>query len=382
MKIVYITHGTFNSAGMERTLVIKANYLADKLGHEVVIITTDQRGRPSYYQLSDKIKCIDISINFDAYYHQTMLKRIFSFLGKQSQCKRRLNVLLQELQADVVISLMSRILSFLPKIKDGSRKVFEYHFSRNVREQLFGSPQIGLFEKLIYRTRAKTEYRHIQKLDAFVVLTHEDALLWGDLKNLTVIPNASSFYPESQAALDNKIVITVGRLEPQKGYDYLVDVWKPVAEQHPDWKLEVYGDGKDYELIYNQITEANLQDSILIKKPTSEIEKKLLNSSIYLMTSRFEGFPMVLVEAMACGLPVVSFRCPCGPQDIINDEEDGFLIAIGDYQSMSSSLLKLIENENLRKKMGHAARVNIKRFSQDEVMSQWENLFNKLTAKK
>lgn len=382
MKIVYVIHGTFNSAGMERTLAIKANYLADKLRHEVLIITTDQRNRPSYYKLSDKIRCIDISINFDSYYKQNMLKRIFSFLVKQFICKRRLSNLLYELKADVVVSLMSRILSFLPLIKDGSSKVFEYHFSRNVREQMFASSKTGIFKKNVYKSRARTELKHIRKLNAFVVLTHEDASLWGNIRNLNVIPNALSFFPESRAELDNNIVITVGRLDPQKGYDYLVDIWEPIVKLHPDWKLEIYGEGSDFEKIDTQIKKANLQNSILIKKPTSRIDEKLLRSSIYLMTSRYEGFPMVLVEAMACGLPVVSFRCPCGPEDIIKNNEDGFLINLGDNESMTLSLLKLIEDVDLRKKMGHAARENIKRFSQDEVMSQWTNLFNKLTAKK
>lgn len=161
-----------------------------------------------------------------------------------------------------------------------------------------------------------------------------------------------------------------------------MDIWEPIVKLHPDWKLEIYGEGSDFEKIDTQIKKANLQNSILIKKPTSRIDEKLLRSSIYLMTSRYEGFPMVLVEAMACGLPVVSFRCPCGPEDIIKNNEDGFLINLGDNESMTLSLLKLIEDVDLRKKMGHAARENIKRFSQDEVMSQWTNLFNKLTAKK
>jgi len=382
MRIIYIVHGTYNSAGMERILSIKANYLVEKFGHEVTIITTDQRKRESYYKMSDKVISYDLSINFDFYYEYPMLKRIFSFYYKQMKCRYRLTNLLFELEADVVVSLMSRNISYLHKIKDGSRKVFELHFSRNAREQMLEGTNAGLFKKIAYRFRALTELKHIKKMDSFVVLTNEDSLLWGHLPNLSVIPNATSFFPDAQAKLVNKIVVSVGRIEPQKGYDQLVDIWKPVDEKHPDWKLIIFGDGKDLEALKAQISQADLQEKILLKPPTSSIDVELLNSSIYLMTSRYEGFPMVLIEAMACGLPVISFRCPCGPSDIINDKNDGFIIDIGDKVSMAMHLNKLIENDDLRKNMGHKARENIKRFSQDQVMDIWNSLFNQLMLKK
>ncbi|HEY5588373.1 MAG TPA: glycosyltransferase family 4 protein [Candidatus Paceibacterota bacterium] len=382
MKVVYIIHGTFNSAGMERILTVKANYLVETLGHDVTIITTDQRERKSYYNLSNKINCHDLSINFDIYYEYPILKRVLSFFVKQYDCKRKLDVLLKELKADIVISLMGRIISFLPDIKDGSKKVLEYHFSRNVREQMLVETNSGFVKRIVYRNRASSELKNIKRLDAFVVLTHEDAALWGDLSNLYVIPNAASFFPENNALLDNKKVISVGRMEHQKGYDYLVDIWKPIKEKHPDWKLVIYGNGKNSEEIKSQIKKAKLDDVIIIKEPTSSIDEALLNSSIYLMTSRYEGFPMVLLEAMACGLPVVSFRCPCGPTDIISNNEDGYLVEIEDKQSMTFYLNKLIENEDLRKQMGLSARENIRRFSQDEVMKLWNKLFIKLINEK
>lgn len=382
MKIVYIIHGIYNSAGMERILTLKANYLADRLGYDVIIITTDQRERKSYYELSNKVQCHDLSINFDLYYEYPILKRVLSFWDKQKRCKRKLNELLVELKADIVVSLMSRNISYLHKIKDGSKKVFEYHFSRNFREQMLAETNAGFIKKIAYRSRALSEFKNIRKLDSFVVLTHEDSLLWGELPNLSVIPNATSFSPYCKAALDNKIVISVGRIEAQKGYDQLVAIWKSVNEKHPDWKLIVFGNGKGLVALKAQIDEANLQEVILIKPPTPSIEDELLESSIYLMTSRYEGFPMVLVEAMACGLPVVSFRCPCGPGDIVTNGEDGYIVEIGDQESMSFYLDKLIENNELRKRMGAAASENIKRFSQDKVMDLWDDLFNQLISKK
>lgn len=382
MKITYIVHGTYNSAGMERILTVKANYMADVLGYEVIIITTDQRGRDPYYKLSDKIVCHDIAINFDLYYDYNVLKRIPFFFYKQYKCKQKLKKLLPLINADIVITLMSRSISYLTNIKDRSKKIFEYHFSRNVREQMLEENKSGLINRIIYHTRAVTEFNNIKRLDSFVVLTNEDANLWGNLPNLSVIPNATSFFPEKYAVLDNKRVISVGRMEPQKGYDYLVDIWKPIKEKHPDWVLIVYGNGRKLEELKLQIKVAELDDVIIIKDPTSHIEEELLNSSVYLMTSRYEGFPMVLVEAMACGLPVVSFRCPCGPNDIISNNEDGYLVEVGDKESMTFYLNTLIENEAMRKRMGFLARENMKKFSQDEVMKLWIELFYKLKNEK
>jgi glycosyltransferase involved in cell wall biosynthesis len=380
MKIVYIIHGTYNTAGMERTLSIKANYFADVLGYEVFIITTDQRNRPAYYILSKKIRCVDLDVNFDQYYNKPLLISIFSFLIKQFICKVRLTRKLHELKADIVISMMGRIISFLPKINDGSKKIFEYHFNRYVREQMLENST--WFKKLVYRIRANSELKNVEKLDSFVVLTHEDASMWGNFRNIQVIPNAISFFTKENAKLDNKIVISVGRFEHQKGYDMLLSIWKPVVKKYPDWKLIVYGDGSKRDSIMAQVNKEGLNESLIIKDPVSNIESALLDASIYLMTSRYEGFPMVLVEAMACGLPVVSFRCPCGPADIIRHNEDGFLIENGDVEKMSEYLSLLIKNEVLRKKAGELARVNITRFTQDVVMSKWEALFKDLIAKK
>lgn len=379
MKIIYIIHGIYNSAGMERVLSLKVNYLADKMGYQIIIITTDQKGRKPYYQLSDKIICQDLDINFEDYYKYSFFRRIGSFLIKQKRCKKRLTRLLLNEKADVVVSLMSRTLSFLSKIPDGSKKIYEQHFNRDFRKYVLKENKTSFLGCMIYNWRGLQEKRNLKKLDCFVVLTQEDADAWGNLMNITVIPNALSFFPKNSACLVNKKIITVGRLELEKGYDNLYRIWQSIFEKHPDWRLEVIGAGKEEEKIRHQLDEVGLSEVVIIRQPTPFIEKELLEASAYLMTSRHEGFPMVLIEAMACGLPVVSFQCPCGPADIIKDGEDGYLIPPGDIEQMADRLNTLIENDEKRLSMGASARNNIRRFSQDIVMQQWVKLFCKLT---
>lgn len=376
MKIIYLIHATYNSAGMERILALKANYLAEKSGHQVIIITTDQRGKKAYYPLSDKIICHDLGINFEEYYAYPLLKRIRSYLQKQTLFKKKLKKILLEEKADITISLMSRSLAILTNIQDGSKKIYEQHFNRDYRNFLAGS----FIEKFTYQWRGVLEYKRLKKIDAFVVLTHEDAGYWGKLPNLHIIPNAITFIPSTKAKLDDTKCISIGRLEFQKGYDQLSQIWKYVYDKHPDWELEIWGTGKDEKKLQKEFSHIGLSENIHLKGSTNEIEKILCSSSIYVMTSRFEGFPMVLLEAMSCGLPIVAFRCPCGPQDIITDQEDGFLISPGNYQEMAEKINFLIEHEEKRKRMGENALKNIQRFSQEAVMQKWINLFQELTA--
>ena len=374
MKIIYITHATYNSAGMERILALKANYFAEKPGFQVVLITTDQKGREPYYPISNKVICYDLGINFEEYYTEPVVKRIRSYLKKQRRFKKKLKQVLLAEKADITISLMSRSLPVLNAVRDGSKKIYEQHFNRNYRDYL----AVSSAGKMIYKWRSIIERIRLKKMDAFVVLTQEDAESWGKFPNLHVIPNALTFIPAVKAELENKKGISVGRLEFQKGYDQLGQVGKYVFDKHPDWKLEVWGTGRDEKVIRENLEQTGVAENVCLKGLTQKVEEELCAASFYVMTSRFEGFPMVLLEAMACGLPVIAFSCPCGPRDVITDNEDGFLIPPGNYQEMAEKINFLIEQKEERKRMGKNARINIQRFSQETVMQKWLDLFNNL----
>ena len=195
-----------------------------------------------------------------------------------------------------------------------------------------------------------------------------------------VISNPLSFYPEQSSNLESKTVIAVGKQSFQKGFDRLLQSWAQVQEKHPDWNLEIYGKYDASQRLDVLASELNIANSVQFFEPEKNIQAKYLASSIYVMSSRFEGFGMVLTEAMACGVPCVSFDCPCGPSDIIKNNEDGFLVPNGDVKAMATKIIALIENEELRKTMGQKAKVNVKRYLPEVICQQWDKLFKTLTV--
>lgn len=376
MKIVYTIAATYNSGGMERVLANKANWLV-RNGYEIGILTTDQKARNSFFELDPEIKVYDLGINYEENNGKSFLNKLIHYPFKQWRHKKALQRLLPELKADVVVSMFCNDASILPKIKDGSRKVLEIHFSRFKRLQ-YGRKGIW---KLADELRSRNDLRVVSKFDKFVVLTEEDKGYWGELDNITAIPNARSFEVEKPAELNEKKVIAVGRYCYQKALDKLIQAWGIVCREIADWKLHLVGDGEDRAQLQKQISELGLTERVVLGRAETDMKSVYLNSSVLALSSRYEGLPMVLLEAQAAGLPIVSFECKCGPKDVLTDGVDGILVKEGNVEGMAQGLLKLIKDEALRKQMGIAAYKNSERFSEEKVMANWVELFNEVCGK-
>ena len=217
--------------------------------------------------------------------------------------------------------------------------------------------------------------RELKKLKRFIVLSEEDKKKWTELDNVSVIYNPLSFFPKKVSTCKNKKVIAVGRYTPQKGFDLLIDSWKIVSEKYPDWSLSIYGDGMREEL-QAQIDNLHLNNNCKLEHTVSNITDKYLESSIFVLSSRYEGFGMVIIEAMACGLPSIAFTCPCGPKDIIKNGTDGILVENGNIEKVAKKICYLIEHEEKRIEMGKNARRNVERFKMENIGMQWEKLFD------
>lgn len=376
MKIAYCIAGTCHSGGMERVLANKANYLVGQ-GYEVIIITTDQHEAPSFFPLDKKIRCYDLGINYEENNGRSFFNKLVHYPGKQWRHKKRLTALLKREKPDITISMFCNDVSFMPHIKDGSKKILEIHFSKYKRIQ-YGRK--GLW-KLADRWFSRQDEKWVRRFDKFVVLTEEDRKYWGNLDNITVIPNARTFTPIQTADMENKKVIAVGRYTYQKGFERLIEAWHLVASDFPDWKLEIVGDGEQRTRLKERIARYGIDNSVVLVPANNEIEKHYLSSSVYAMTSRYEGLPMVLLEAQAFGLPIVSFNCKCGPSDVVNHGKNGFLVEEGNASAFASQLRKVMADVELRKKMSRNALEASKKFSMEPVMSRWMQLFESLTEK-
>ena len=378
-KIVYCIPSLHFPSGMERVLTLKANYFADVLGYKTYIILTDNKDKEPYYKLSPKIKLINLDINFDTNWRLPIYKRAFSYFIKQIRYKRRLKELLYEIRPDITISTLRREINFLNSIKDGSKKIGEIHFSRTHYRNMESNGKENVLKRLISKLWMHQLIRELKKLSMFVTLSSEDNDRWIEVKNRKFIYNPLSFFPDKVSECKTKQVIAVGRYTYQKGFDMLIESWKYVKEKHPDWVLKIYGGGdkKSFEELRDSL---GLQDNIFLEPSTDNIIDKYCESSIFVLSSRFEGFGMVITEAMACGLPAVSFECPSGPRDIIKEGEDGLLVENGNIKQLAEKISYLIENEELRKEMGSKARINVERFKIENIAKQWVDLFDKILS--
>lgn len=374
MKITYIYTALVTRGGADRVITNKANWLAEH-GYDVMIVTDTQLGREPIYPLSNKVVLYDLAIDFSLEYGHSLPVRAWWYFKLMRQYRKKLTEVLMKRQSDVVITTLGRDLDFLTKIKDGSVKIGESHIARQFSRNFHLMEQKGGLHKMIAQRWRKKQEKDVSKLDALVLLTREDANSWKGVTKTFVIPNPTPFYPEEFSTCESHKAICVGRLNEQKGYEYLIDAWTIVSKRHPDWILNAYGSGEIKEQLQMRIDEKGVSNSLILNEPTSDIIDKYLESSIYIMSSRFEGFPMVLLEAMSCGLPCVSFDCPNGAKDIIEEGRNGYLVEYLNVEKLADSICKLIEDEALRIKLGANAKEDIQKYLPNNIMKLWENLF-------
>lgn len=374
LKIVYLTPALYMAGGVERVLTLKANYFAEQFGYDITIILTEGKDKPLFYPLSDKIKVINLNIGFEELWTCSFAKKIFVYLKKQHQFKKALTKELMCLRPDITVSLLRREINFLNDIKDGSRKIGELHVNRaNYRN--FEADETNCIKQLFAKLWMHSLVSKLKRLDHFVVLTEEDKSAWPELQSICVIPDPLSFLPTQHSPLMEKRVIAVGRYVYQKGFDLLLQAWAKIEKNNPDWQMAIYGDG-NREPYEQQMKELGIDSSRChLNGPTADIQKEYVDSSVFVFSSRFEGFGMVLVEAMACGLPVVSFACPCGPKDIVKDGDDGLLVENGNLNALTDSLIRLMRDADLRRRMAANGIKNVQRFSMMHIAERWKGLF-------
>lgn len=366
MKVAYIIESMCNSGGMERVLSVCANALCQDV--EISIITLYQKGRPTYFPLDNRIHCYDLGLEG---------------VANRKLLKKRMSDFLRGHHFDIVVSMGGMDMYYLHSVKDGSKKLFWFHFAIDIAKTTWIGPNPNLFKKIKAQLQTWKRIYYARKYDKIVVISKADLEAWKEYTNKAVcIYNPVTIDNPVQADLNSKKVISVGRLDYQKGFDYLIDAWGLVAEKHKDWLLDIYGEGPLREQLQGQIDKRGLHDSVELCGRTPNITEEYTQHSVYVMSSRAEGFPLVLLEAASCGLPLISYDCPSGPSEIVTDEENGYLIPhVGDIGAMAEKICLLIENAELRKKMGEKAQLMVDKFSPLKIKEQWMTLFDSICKK-
>jgi glycosyltransferase involved in cell wall biosynthesis len=224
------------------------------------------------------------------------------------------------------------------------------------------------------------------RLDLVSTLTEGDARAYRKaLRGRTRVecmPNGVPDVGGRRAALDAKVVVAAGRLTPQKGFDRLLRAWAEVAPAHPDWELRIFGDGSSAKKLRKQIAELGIGDSAKLMGFTPRLHEEFASASLYVMSSRREGFPMVLLEAMAVGLPVVSFDCPTGPRDIVREGVDGHVVRNGDRHALAEAMKGLMADADRRRAFGASAIEGARRYELGNIVERWEDLLAEVAAAK
>ncbi len=371
MRIAFIIESSYNSGGMERMLTTIANEMCRY--YDVTVITAFNGGQIDAFSFVGRVHRMDLGIDRTLSHSSRELKKLY---------KSALATCLQASAFDVCVSLGSLEMTFLPTINDGSRKVFWFHFALNYDIE---TCHITRFSRLNYIIGKVKQLRHVsaaRKYDKVVVLSKTDCKSWQRyLHNVTYIYNPLTIKKTVNPDYAVAKAMAVGRIDRQKGFDYLVDAWRIVYEKYPQWQLDIYGTGseKNVNELRKHIEGNGLSRVVFLKGKSNDMGKNYSEHSLMVLSSRYEGLGLVLLEASACGLPLVSFDCKQGPAEIIDDGRNGYLVRpVGNIQGLADAICKMISDENLRRKMGHEAERMSARFSLDKISAQWRNLFDSL----
>ena len=310
--------------------------------------------------------------------------------------RKRLSRVVEMLDPDVCVSLCGPEVRILPAVACGRPCVAEYHFSHDKFYRKYG----GIFMYPYAWLRTHMLERAVSEYDCMVTLTEHDLPIWKrHCRRVERIFNPVTTPPGQVSRLAEKRMIAVGRLEDQKNFKDLVSAWSIVAERCPDWRLEIFGEGKLEHALRSQIARLGLTGSVILRGVVKDIASEYSNSSALLMTSLHEGFPLALVEASSFGLPLISYDCPTGPSEIIIDAGDGgdagnvpaatldqvagntpngYLVPVGDVRTLADRICRIASDDNLRLRLGAASKASSRRFTPETIISAWEHLFSSL----
>ena len=367
MKAVFVLRSMTIVAGIERVVSDKMNYLATK-GHEVTLVTYQQGGCPLAYGLHATVNHVDLDIPYYRIYRYSLPKRLWKMWQMKRLFRRKFHRLVLERQPDVIVTV-TNVNEFMCQITSApvGKIIVEAHGA---------FPAIMAARSLTERLKRSLHLRAISHADMVITLTQSDKPYWQPyVPHVVAVPNPVTVYPEKPLSYKTQgRILAVGRLEPQKRFDRLVDAFAMIADRYTDWFVDIYGKGGDEQALLRQIDSLGLTGRVRLKGHTGDIYAEYQSSEFFVLSSDYEGFGLVVVEAMACGIPVVSVDCPFGPSEIITDGTDG-LLCKPDAADLAAKMEWMITHEGERHQMGSAAHQAAARYRKEVVMPLWEQAY-------
>lgn len=380
MKIAYILSSFIAKAGTERILSDKMNYLVKRYGYDITFITYEQGNHPMAFSLDKRIRVIDLNTRFFPLYKLNPVRRVIAKSFQKRKLKSKLHDVLSVVNPDFVVLTTYDFDKYGSILTLPYRFVIESHICITDVRQEFRQHNVIL--KFFGKYLDSIHFKIMNKADALISLTSADKTNWEKHVNIPifVIPNLVTVYPNDISCYSERSnrIICVGRLTRQKGFDYLIKAWAMISKKYPTWRIDIFGHGDMETTLNRMIIDYKLSDCTRINEQSDNIYEEYETSSIFVLSSRYEGFGLVLVEAMSCGVPCISFDCPNGPADLITHGEDGLLVPLGDIEKLAESIEWMITHEEERLRMSNNARQKAKQYTAQVIMPQWVELFEKV----
>lgn len=386
MRIVYCIPHLYNSGGMERVLTQKVNWLAAHTDYQITIITTELTpvGQSDvYFELDERVRVEAFGIDFNADYHKPLLSKYIGHARRMRAYKRALVNYIRANEIDLCISLGGKEVSFISSLP--CRTMVEFHFAKDHRQQLLDANHTGWFWHLLGRIRTWQLVRDVRSVEQIIVLTEIDKQDWqqAGCANVKCIPNPCALNSRKSKveSRKTKMVLAVGRLHEQKGFDMLLEAWNNVQRDNvqctKDWTLRIVGDGPQRAALEQQIKDLHLSNVVLAGRVENVVEEYNA-ASLFVLSSRYEGLPLALIEAMWCGVPCVSFACPHGPAELLGDDR-GWLVPAMDVEKLSQQInYAMTHMEEAKARAERAQEYAYEKYSEANIMPHWIELIENI----
>ena len=381
MRILFVIDKMINYAGIERILSCKMNYISEQTTHQVFLTTYEQRTIDLPFQLNSRILYQPMDALMPQWGKDTLAGWLKNYIQARCLFRQQFRQLLKDTTPDIVICTVYsfQVLDIIinTSCKQRIKTIMESHTKGET--VTFGNK--AKYNPLLYRLISLWDWhimKSLKRCQSVVTLTKQDIPFWKNYApRIEVIPNMLTIMPQKVRSYEKKRVISAGRYMSEKGFDRLLKAWYLLGQQFCDWHLYIFGNGdrRPYEKIVDQL---KLTSTVHLMSATDNIAEEFSKSSIYVMSSRYEGFGLVLAEAMSCGLPCVSFDCPYGPREIIANGEDGLLAEDGNIEDLAQKIENLMSDSKLRATMGEKAQINIARYAPETIMKMWIKLFQNI----